>query len=206
MAAYEFKETVNGQEFPVLGVVSLWFGVAFVGATAIAQALRGTKDTVASSMEVVLFALILASGIYLAFRAGQGGLPLAAVPLLINVGTLIIVQGVPFADLWENARFQSNISAYEQVVDLVASGELAPGDDGFADLPARYRRLSENGRIFINQSGGVTRIFFFLDNSVSGLAGYFYRADGAPPQAEFGGDWTAVLRKRPSWYYCARVD
>lgn len=205
MVAYEYKEYVVGQEFPVLGVVSLWFGVVFVGVTAVAQALRGSKDTVANSMEVILFALILASGVYLAFRAGQGSLPLAAVPLLINVGTLIIVQGVPFADVWENVRFQSNFSAYEQVIDMVASGELPPGDDGFADLPYRYRRLSENGRVLIHQADGVTRVFFFLDNSVVGLTGYLYRSDGAPPQAEFGGDWTAVLRKRPSWYFCTRA-
>lgn len=205
MATYEYDETMVGQEFPALGLVSLWFGVVLVGMTAVAQILRGTEDTAVKSLQFVLFALILASGVYLAFRAGQGGLLQAAVPLLINIGTLIIVQGVPFADLWEQARFQSNLSAYEQIVDMVETGALLPDADGYAALPSRFRRLSENGRILINQSDGITRIFFFRHQSAASLTGYLYRSDGAPPQGEFGGSWTEVRGKRPFWYYCSRA-
>ncbi|MCB8982644.1 MAG: hypothetical protein H6659_02360 [Ardenticatenaceae bacterium] len=204
MAAYEYEEDRAVQEFPALGVVSLWFGAALVLVTAVAQIMHGAKDTAAQSLQIILVAFILASGVYLVFRAGQGSLLSATVPLLINVGTLIIVQGVPFADLWESVRFQSNLTAYEQVIDLVEAGELLPDESGSTALPFGYRRLSANGRILIDSSGGVTRVFFYRRQAADGLAGYLYRADGAPPQAEFGGGWTVVLGKRPFWYYCAR--
>jgi len=204
MAAYEYDEEGFGPEFPALGLVSLWYGVALVALTAVAQIVQGTKETAVQSLQIGLFALILASGVYLVFRAGQGSLLPATAPLLINVGTLIIVQGVPFAVLWEDVRFQSNLTAYEQVIDLVEAGDLQPGADGYAALPFGYRRLSADGRILIDSSAGVTRIFFFRTLSAAGQSGYLYRSDGAPPQSEFGGGWTAVWAKRPFWYYCAR--
>ncbi|MBK8986799.1 MAG: hypothetical protein IPM39_12120 [Chloroflexi bacterium] len=205
MATYEYDGDEVSREFPALGVASLWIGLVLVLITAVAQMTQGTQDTAANGLQIILLALILASGVYLAFRASQGNLLLAAVPLLINVWTLIIVQCVPFASLWEQARFQSNLTAYQHVVALVEAGELVADMDGYATLPAAYHRLSANGRVLIDRSSGSTRVFFFLHQPTgASLAGYLYRSDGAPPQSEFGGAWTVVLPKRPSWYYCAR--
>ncbi len=205
MAVYEYDDDVVDREFPALGLISLWFGVALVLVTAVAQIVQGTQDTAANGLQIILLALLLASGVYLAFRASQDKLRFAATPLLINAGTLLIVQCVPFANLWEHARFQSNLAAYQQVVEMVEDGELVPDTNGYATLPGRYGRLSANGRILIAHGNQGTQVFFFRSQTaVTGPSGYLYRSDGAPPESEFGGAWAVVLPKRPSWFYCAR--
>lgn len=128
----------------------------------------------------------------------------AALPLAINLFTLIIVQMVPFADLWETARFQVRLGQYEAVVALVEAGELVPGEAGVAYLAEPYRYLStDNGRIAI-QTEADTAIFFFNErNAPRNFSGYLYRSDNNPPQqGDFQGRWRYVEQIRPHWYFC----
>lgn len=196
-------------DFPSLGLFSTWFGVVLIGVTAVLQAGPAARNgswaqPLAEGMKFVLVALILASLFYLPFRS-ERGVKWAALPLAINIGTLIIVQGVPFGTVWETARFRWRQGHYEMVVQLVENGELTVGDSGTLLLPDAYRYLSPaNGRIAIEKEGETTAIFFFTEhNAPRNFAGYLYRSDNNPPnQGDFMGRWRHVSQKRANWYYC----
>lgn len=211
MHTYETYTNENQQEVPVLGVVSLWFGAGLVGITAVASILSFQSGSVSGAIEVVetfrvvLFALLLASIVYLMWRAGSGSLFLAAMPLLINLFTLIIIQFVPFAVIWEEMSFQMNSSRYHKVVELVETGQLPLAADGSAALPLSYRDLSQSGRIYVEKQNGATNVLFISSRQTgSGVEGFLYRSDGLPPHDEFGGNWRYLAEKRPFWFYCAR--
>jgi hypothetical protein len=196
-------------DFPSLGLFSTWFGVVLIGLTAVLQAGQTSggrywAQPLVEGLQFVLVALILASLFYLPFRADRG-VKWAALPLAINVGTLIIVQLVPFADLWETLRFRWRISQYEVVVQMVESGELLPGETGMVNLPEVYQYLSvDNGRILVETEGENTAIFFFTErNAPRNFAGYLYRSDNNPPQqGDFLGRWRYVAQKQAHWYFC----
>jgi hypothetical protein len=196
-------------DFPSLGLFSTWFGVVLIGLTAVLQAGQSSRggywaQPLVEGLQFVLVALILASLFYLPFRA-ERGVKWAALPLAINVGTLIIVQLVPFADLWETLRFRWRISQYEMVAQMVESGELVTGDSGMVNLPEAYRYLSaDNGRIWVETDGETTAIFFFTErNAPRNFAGYLYRSDNNPPQqGDFLGRWRYVAQKQAHWYFC----
>lgn len=196
-------------DFPSLGLFSTWFGVVLIGVTAVLQTGRSDPggswaDPLVEGLQFVLLALILASLFYLPFRA-ERGVKWAALPLAINVFTLIIVRLVPFADLWEAARFQMRLGHYEAVVALAEAGELVPGESGVIYLTDPYRYLStDNGRIVIKTEGETTAIFFFNErNAPRNFSGYLYRSDNSPPQlGDFQGRWRYVEQIRPHWYFC----
>lgn len=196
-------------DFPSLGLFSTWFGAVLIGLTAVLQTGQSSRSghwaqPFVEGLQFVLLALILASLFYLPFRA-ERGVKWAALPLAINVGTLIIVQLVPFNDLWEALRFRWRISHYEAVVQMVESGELVAGEHGVINLPEAYRYLSaDNGRILSQTDGDTTALFFFTErNAPRNFAGYLYRSDNNPPQqGEFLGRWRYVAQKQAHWYFC----
>lgn len=196
-------------DFPSLGLFSTWFGVVLSGLTAILQAGRSSQggywaQPLVEGLQFVLVALILASLFYLPFRA-ERGMKWAALPLAINVGTLIIVQLVPFSDLWETMRFRWRISQYEAVAQMVEAGELVPDESGIVNLPEAYRYLSvDTGRIWVDTDGETKTIFFFTErNAPRNFAGYLYRSDNNPPQqGDFQGRWRYVVQKQAHWYFC----
>ena len=203
------SEELYQPDFPSLGLFSTWFGVVLIGLTAVLQAGQSNRGNYwaqpfVQGMQFVLLALILASLFYLPFRA-ERGVKWAALPLAINVGTLIIVQLVPFSDLWETVRFRWRISQYEAVAQMVASGELPVGENGMVPLPEAYRFLSvDSGRIWMETSGETVALFFPTErNAPRNFAGYYYRSDNNPPQqGDFMGRWRYVDQKQPHWYFC----
>jgi len=208
---YETYIDENQQDIPVLGVVSLWFGAVLVGITSVASVVTFQSGgisgaiAIAETFRIILFALILASIVYLAWQSGSGSLFVAAMPLLINVFTLIIIQFVPFAAVWEEINFQVNSNRLNKVVDMVESGQLQTNPDGSQALPFTYRGLSLGGDIQVERSNGVTSIFFISSRqSANDVEGFIYRSDGQLPHDEFGGKWRYVAEKRPLWFYCAK--
>jgi hypothetical protein len=128
-----------------------------------------------------------------------------AVPLVINIGTLVILRLVPFGPIWEEARFQYYWADYQTIVQKVESGEWQPEDSGTLLLPARYHHLSaDNGRIWVERQDNTFTIFFVTEQKGLGqFAGYLYRADGRPPQGSgLLGQWRYLLPKGPNWFYC----
>ena len=196
-------------DFPSLGLFSTWFGVVLIGLTAVLQAGQSGRSghwaqPFLEGLQFVLLALILASLFYLPFRA-ERGVKWAALPLVINIGTLIIVQLVPFPDLWDSLRFRWRISHYEAVVQMVESGELVAGESGVINLPEAYAYLSaDNGRIWSAKDGETITLFFFTErNAPRNFAGYLYRSDSSPPQqGDFLGRWRFVAQKQAHWYFC----
>lgn len=209
---YETYPDENQQDIPVLGVVSLWFGAGLVGITAVASIITfqsggiSGATAVAETFQIVLFALILASIVYLGWQIGSNGsLFVAAMPLLINLFTLIIIQFVPFAAVWEELNFQMNGNRYNSVVEMVEMGQLQSNPDGSFELPFAYRDLSQGGDIFVETQNGTTSIFFIAARqSEHEVEGFIYRSEGKLPHDEFGGNWNFVAEKRPLWFYCAK--
>ena len=166
-------------EFPPLGLISIWFGVVLIGITAVSHLFLDAghlwNNPILASLQLGLVAFIFGSLLYLLLKAGEN-VKIAAVPLVINVGTLLIIRFVPFGSLWQELRFQSNMLRYEEVVQLVESGALQPDADGYATLPFRYRTLTNDGAtIRIHTSDGVTRLFFYTNrHSAQNFSGYFY--------------------------------
>jgi hypothetical protein len=207
MSSYEYDD--YAPEFPPLGLISIWFGVILIGITAVSHLFLDAShlgnNPILASLQLGLVAFIFGSLLYLLLKAGEN-LKVAAVPLVINIGTLLIVRFVPFGNLWQELRFQGNMIRYEEVVELVESGALQPDTDGYVALPFRYRTLTDDGdTVRIDTGDGVTRIFFYTSRqSPQNFSGYFYSSDNNPPQTgEFNGRWRYVVQKRPYWFYCS---
>lgn len=206
MSSYELEES----DFPPLGIVSIWYGVFVILVTAVAHISLGSPpqfwaNPVMSFLQLALIALIVGSLLYLLLRANCG-LRLAAVPLAVNVGTLLIIRFVNFGGLFQEARFQWHWAGYNEVVRLVESGAIQPDESGYAQLPPRYQALVGDGNtIRIETGDGVTGIFFYSSrHSPTSFSGYLYRSDGNPPQTgDFDGRWRYVAPKRPYWYFCS---
>ncbi|MEZ4591901.1 MAG: hypothetical protein R3D55_12290 [Chloroflexota bacterium] len=200
---------VRNPDFPSFGLVSIWFGAILTTLTMFTFATPGSEGSyltlpLVQGLKFLLMAMLLASVFYLPLNA-QHGVKWAALPLFINVGTLMIVQLVPFTQLWEAARFHWRVGQYENVVQLVEGGQLVVSENGTILLPEEYRVLSPvDGRIAVETSGGITSIFFFTEQKGPlAFAGYLYRSDMNPPQqGEFMGRWQYVLPKQDHWYYC----
>lgn len=196
-------------EFPPLGLISIWFGVVLIGITAVSNLFLDAShlwnNPILASLQLGLVAFIFGALLYLLLKAGEN-VKVAAVPLVINVGTLLIVRFVPFGTLWQELRFQGNMLRYEELVQLVESGALQPDADGYAALPFRYRTLTNDGDTIRISTGDETiRIFFYTSrHSEQNFSGYFYSSDNNPPQTgEFNGRWRYVVQKRPYWFYCS---
>ena len=202
-------EDVYGQEFPPLGLISVWFGVILILITAAARILVTASAQISTtpfvtSLQLPLIALILGSFLYLIIHASFD-VKKAAIPLVINLGTFLIVHFVPFDGLWQEARFQWRWNSYNAVVALVSSGEIQPDEHGIARLPHKYRFLSnDQGQILVEIQDEVIHIFFFTSRRTpQSFSGFLYRSDNNPPYTgEFGGRWRHVVEKRPHWFFC----
>lgn len=206
---YAIHDESFSQEYPSFAVVSAWFGLIVIGITAVSNI---SSDWVQpdwatpflSGMQFILIAFILASILFLAVRAAFG-VRLAALPLIINLGTMVIMQFVPFDHMWEDMRFTWQQARYEDVIALVQQQALLPDVNGKVALPPQYRHLSgDAGQIWIAQDGAETMVFFPTEYvSPEQYAGYFYRTDSQLPQGgDFNGHWRLVAQKRPYWFFC----
>ena len=203
------SEESYGAGFPSLVVFSTWFGAVAIGVTAVTYTAVGARNQAwlepfVISIRLILVALVLASLIFLSLSLHEG-IKLAALPLFINLGVLVIVHLVPFASLWEEIGFRWQYGSYMTVTNLVESGAIQPDETGVAYLPQNYRGLSaDNGRIVILKENGTTAILFITQQySPTQFAGYIYRSDNPPPQTgDFGGQWRVITPKRPQWFYC----
>jgi len=191
-----------------LTVVSTWFGVVIILITAVGYTLSNPFDPsptkpIVELMQFGLVALILASIICMVLRTEEG-FGATAVPLFINIGTLMVIHLVPFGVLWEEVRFQTHFYQYQTVLQKVDSGELKPDVEGKVFLPTSFSHLSaDDGRIWLNQGNGTSVFFVTEQYNQAQFAGYFRHVDGRPTQSgEFQGNWQAIVHKRGGWYYC----
>jgi hypothetical protein len=148
--------------------------------------------------------LTLATIIYLAVQFREN-LAKAILPLLINGATFLILWLVPFTDIRLDLEFRSNYQAYNEIIEMVEDGRIESNDIGLAQLPSGYLHISRGGKIIVDQSGGVTSVYFFTFRGVlDNFSGYMYRSNDTPPPHHFiGGDWKQIERKQPQWFFCA---
>jgi len=206
---YSLPDDEMNAEFPALGVFSTWFGLVLIGLTAVTE-LSGSRvqpvwtEPLLSGMKFILIAFILASALFLAVRISFG-MKLAAIPLVINVGTMMIIQLVPFDSLWEELRFSWQQQSYTAIVDQIQQQQIQPNFEGKAPLPLHYRHLSDDaGQVWVSQRG--EQLFIFFPTEYAGpqaFSGFLYQANNQLPQdGEFGAKWRLVEEKRPSWFFC----
>lgn len=204
-----YAEEEVSREFPTFVIVSAWFGVIMVALTAVGASLSSPlqpskTEPLIDMLQFVLIALILASLAYVLVRAGEG-MKVTAVPLVINIGTLVILHLVPFASIWEEARYRYYAPYYQAVVQKVESDEWQPDDNGILTLPGQYHNLSaDNGRVWVQRDGTAVTIFFMKQQlGVNEFAGYLYRSDGRAPQSgPLWGQWQTIMPKQPNWFFC----
>ena len=204
---YSLPDDEITAEFPPLGVFSTWFGLVLIGLTAVSKISNIQPEWIEpllSGMTFILIAFILASGLFLAIRVSFG-LKLAAIPLVINVGTMMIVQLVPFGELWDELQFSWHQQSYASIVTQIEQQQIVPNIVGKAPLPYRYRHLSDDGgQVWISQRGDQLLIFFPTEYAgPQSFSGFLYQPDNHLPQdGEFGGKWRLVEEKRQSWFFC----
>lgn len=206
---YSLPDDEINAEFPPLGVFSTWFGLVLIGLTAVTelsspQAQTAWAEPLLSGMTFILIAFILASALFLAVRISFG-MKLAAIPLVINVGTMVIIQLVPFDALWEEMRFSWQQQSYAAVVEQIQQQQIQPNSAGKAPLPFGYRHLSDDaGQVWVLQRG--EQLFVFFPTEYEGpqtFSGFLYQPDSQLPQdGAFGAKWRLVEEKRPSWFFC----
>ena len=208
---YAYEYDTETTTFPPFVLISIWFGVVLVMVTAATQISSRPDQPViaplAEGFRFVLVAFLLGSAIYLLLHAGQG-VKFAALPLVVNLGTLLLIQLVPFGSLWQDIQFRAQWSRYDAVVAQIESGELTADAIGQIILPASYQQLAPvGGFVLTEEVDGVWRIFFPLRVTADGATtGYCYRSDNNPPQmGDFGGNWRLVVEKQPFWFFCQSV-
>ncbi len=197
----------GSDEYPSFGIASAWMGAALIGLTAVS---RITLNETITSWAYPLLSIGTWTGVVFTLvsivyvrHSSTFRLKRNAIPLIINVSTLLIIQFVPFADLWQEVRFLWQRTYLDEIIALVESGQLQPDSSGFAQLPPKYDRLSEDGRILIEQTGERTAVFFFTRyQSHWNYAGYLYSSNNALSLPDFGGHWRTVEQKRPNWFIC----
>ena len=196
------------QELPGFGILSIWFGGLFVGITAVSQIIHRTLQPVwtrpvLAGMDLVLVIMIVASILFLAINH-QYGIKIVAIPLMVNLGTLMIVQAVPFDMMWQNIRFSSMMYGFEGVVEKVETNELLADGQGFVVLPLGFRHLSANNNMVrVDRADGVLSVLFYLNyESPDHFSGYIFRSDqSAPPTNIFGAEWRVMSQQVENWYF-----
>jgi hypothetical protein len=197
------------RELPSLTKISICFGIALIGTTTFQWLLVDfftpfCIGPVLFVMRAILVVLVVGSVVCLLIGLDD---PISnGVPLVVNIGTLLIIQCVPFTAIWLDLEFRWNWKGYNKVIKLVEEGEIEAEDHYLVTLPTEYRHLSKGGgQIMVNTRDDVTQVFFFTFRGVlDNFSGYMYRSDDNPPQpGDLGGDWKQVERKRPHWFFCA---
>lgn len=128
------------------------------------------------------------------------------IPLIVNVITILILYFVPFNSLWLDLQFRMNKSGYEKVIEMYENGKLnQPSKSGYIELPFGYRRFSKGGGdIIVDNSDGVTSVFFYTYRGIGNSSGFIYRSNNIPPpQFLMQRDCYQLEQIEPKWFFCA---
>ena len=95
-------------------------------------------------------------------------------------------------------EFRHNLKQREEVVALARAGKLASADPSEIPLPARYRHLSGDGEIQMQQGSGNTTVVFSSRADGCVESRLLYEANGQPPD---DGPWDIVKKLAPHWFW-----
>jgi hypothetical protein len=130
----------------------------------------------------------------------------AGLPLLVNSIVLCLVVLLYWTNNQTEFGFRWRLGGYEEVVQLVESGELKPDDNGYATLPEDYQWLSDGDEIIIIHRENLTSIIFFTQVEFPGeYYAIAYRSDDSIPE-NYNDDrcdrgWR-VQADIPKWFVC----
>jgi hypothetical protein len=166
-------------------------------------------------LAIIWLALAIAAIIYFFFQLRRNPQK-AVLPFLINVFTALILYGVP--PLFEVVKFKLNKSNYDEVIKMVDEGHFQPNYEGIADLPPRYRYLSQTGCIFIYKRDNVKSVFFWKSieyrlpvgstTELISFSGYMYRSNDTPPPSDYmllNNNFVYIDRKTKNWFFCRHL-
>ncbi len=135
----------------------------------------------------VLFGVTFVTSVTAAFKYKKAG-PTSLIPIILQVGALLLVVWVPLSYLYINANFALFKDRREQVVAKVNSGELKPNVNNnprLISLGGSYPNVSIGGNeISVYGKGNKKYVFFytyrgFMDENSSG---FIYVPPGGNPQ------------------------
>lgn len=143
----------------------------------------------------------------------------AALPLLLNLGSLYVFMFGPTSHWVDEWQLQRNWEGYTRVIQLVEAGQLQPTglrhQANLTLLPPELAHVSCEREVAINHGDDVTRVFFFSRTYMLGTyEGFMYRSDDRMP------DWKdfqslsislyspifTCRRVQPSWFACFHGD
>lgn len=209
-------QTITGSEFiqihlpskqreeVKLGVFSIWFGAVAVATTAVIAIAYPAQASHLVLLHLVLGGLTLTSVLFLAARL-RDGVWLAAVPLLVNLGTVLLIATVPFATSWQTLSFRWRQASYTAMTvwatEQPAVGQAtAENSTAILPLPNSSRHLSMDGNLYVWAQGDTAVYFFPSTQASSHISGYLYTS-AATITAPNGLAWQQITPYGRGWYY-----
>jgi hypothetical protein len=141
----------------------------------------------------------------------------AALPLLVQVATVVVLATVPLRRIILDTDFRWNRKARERVVELVRTGQLLPPgylQDQYEpgagarslSLPRELADLSEGGKIEIARAGPRPVVMFLTFRGIlDHYAGFVYCEDGvSATDALFETSWKDSIEYGGHWYWVTR--
>ena len=216
-------DTTRKSSISVLAILCIVFNFLLIANRALPSIFKGLNDNFLLTyfwgvlgflLLLICLGLAVAAIIFFFFQVRKNP-KRAILPFFINVFTASVLYLVP--PLFEVIRFKLNKSNYDVIIKMVDEGHIHPNHKGIADLPPKYRHLSQRGNIFINKMDDVTSVFFHRSISYAlpvgstmeliSYSGYMYRSNNKPPPGYFMGDnLVRIERKAPNWFYCEHLN
>jgi hypothetical protein len=132
----------------------------------------------------------------------------AALPLGVNVVTVLLVVFVPFTRLTIAFDFRVHCATRTEVARDVLAGKYEKeikhrGSGDLIPLPGRLFYLSSGGEIVRERRGNDTLILFFSFRGVlSSFSGFVYSPDDRPPEnGDFNARFSEIDRLRQNWFW-----
>lgn len=130
----------------------------------------------------------------------------AFIPLAILAASLTMYVTFPFTKVRLDCDFKLNLTARNQIIDMIKTGKLMPEEKNktLITLPQRYKHLSKGGgEVMVEKhSEHQVYLFFTYRGILDNYSGFVYDpAENA--QAELCHEYVEVERLGDCWYFCA---
>ena len=128
---------------------------------------------------------------------------ITALPLLIQLISLLILIFVPFTAIILKIDYNCNLEERQKVVSMIENGELALGKNGLIQLPPDLKHLSKGGgEIMVDRKDGTLKVLFFTFRGIlDSCAGWAYRSEGEPNRNDFNQDIHEWKKMKENWFY-----
>lgn len=156
---------------------------------------------------VTAFLVVLVWSIVRALRYRNREAPMVAVPIYINMVSLLLALGLQSSDIPVRLDFYLKLHQREGVVTRIMSGELKPNvsyNPTIISLSGIDRLLADDGDVVLRRQGHVTAILFFMYRNLgpNRYSGFLYRSDNkGPTNSDAEGTITRIDQLQPHWFW-----